>query len=306
MEYYHGPGRRGAYFEGWYLKHQGPEGELALIPAIHQRRGGERSATIQVITADQTRIFSFPERAFQAWEDQFKVRVSGNWFSQDGVYVDLEEGDFSLKGELRYGPFTRLESDIMGPFRRVPAMECVHTVLSMAHPLEGLLCLNGRYLDFSHGTGYIEGDRGRSFPRTYLWTQCCWQERQKGSIMLSIAHIPILVGGFTGCICQIWFGGRSYRMATYQGVKVVQWGKEGARLRQGDLELSVDLVRESGQPLRAPVSGQMERTIHESLCATVRYRLWERGKLMFDRTDELASYEYADEGKKRRGRGRYS
>lgn len=51
---------RGAYFEGWYLKHQGPEGELALIPAIHQRRGGERSATIQVITADQTRIFSFP------------------------------------------------------------------------------------------------------------------------------------------------------------------------------------------------------------------------------------------------------
>ena len=158
MEYYHGPGRRGAYFEGWYLKHQGPEGELALIPAIHQRRGGERSATIQVITADQTRIFSFPERAFQAWADQFKVRVSGNWFSQDGVYVDLEEGDFSLKGELRYGPFTRLESDIMGPFRRVPAMECVHTVLSMAHPLEGLLCLNGRYLDFSHGTGYIEGD----------------------------------------------------------------------------------------------------------------------------------------------------
>ena len=124
--------------------------------------------------------------------------------------------------------------------------------------------------------------------------------------MLSSAHIPILVGGFTGCICQIWFGGRSYRMATYQGVKVVQWGKEGARLRQGDLELSVDLVRESGQPLRAPVSGQMERTIHESLCATVRYRLWERGKLMFDRTDELASYEYADEGKKRRGRGRYS
>ena len=101
-------------------------------------------------------------------------------------YVDLEEGDFSLKGELRYGPFTRLESDIMGPFRRVPARGCVHTVLSMAHPLEGLLCLNGRYLDFSHGTGYIEGDRGRSFPRTYLWTQCCWQERQKGSIMLSI------------------------------------------------------------------------------------------------------------------------
>lgn len=123
--------------------------------------------------------------------------------------------------------------------------------------------------------------------------------------MLSIAHIPVLVGGFTGCICQIWFGGRSYRMATYQGVKIVRWGKEGAFLRQGDLELSVDLVQESGQPLRAPVSGQMERTIHESLCATVRYRLWERGELIFDRTDERASYEFSDEGKKRRGRGRH-
>lgn len=165
MEYYHGPGRRGAYFEGWYLKHQGPEGELALIPAIHQRRGGERSATIQVITADQTRIFSFPERAFQAWADQFKVRVSGNWFSQDGVYVDLEEGDFSLKGELRYGPFTRLESDIMGPFRRVPAMECVHTVLSMAHPVGGAALPERAVFGFLPWNGIYRGGQGEVVPQ---------------------------------------------------------------------------------------------------------------------------------------------
>lgn len=94
MEYYHGPGRRGAYFEGWYLKHQGPEGELALIPAIHQRRGGERSATIQVITADQTRIFSFPERAFQAWRTSLRFesaetgfpRTESMWIWRKGIF----------------------------------------------------------------------------------------------------------------------------------------------------------------------------------------------------------------------------
>ena len=39
----------------------------------------------------------------------------------------------------------------------------------------------------------------------------------------------------------------------------------------------------------------MERTIHESLCAKVRYRFWHGKELLFQHTDSHASFEYASE-----------
>ena len=58
------------------------------------------------------------------------------------------------------------------------------------------------------------------------------------------------------------------------------------------LTAPVHLRRE--RPLRAPVEGSMGRTIHESLCAGVRYRFWHGGTLLFCHTDYQASFEYAD------------
>lgn len=294
MKHYSTPTRRGPYFEGWYLKHQWQEGEFAVIPAVHQGKRGRREVTIQVITQAQVRQFSFPESSFELWPNLFQLRVGDNWFSQDGIRLDLEDGDFSLKGELRYGPFSPLRSDIMGPFRYVPFLQCRHGVLSMGHRVDGLLAFNGSKSIITNGMGYIETDCGRSFPKRYLWTQCCWRERQHGSLMLSIAHIPLPAGGFTGCICQVLFAGRSYRLATYRGVKIKRWDEAGAELCQGELRLTADLLEGSGQPLRAPVSGQLVRAITESLRATVRYRFWEGERLVFDHVDGRASFEYAD------------
>ena len=55
----------------------------------------------------------------------------------------------------------------MGPFRFIAGMECSHGVISMMHSLEGTIEINGEIVDFSGGTGYIETDRGRSFPSAY-------------------------------------------------------------------------------------------------------------------------------------------
>lgn len=112
-----------------------------------------------------------------------------------------------LRGAVGFGAFTRLVSDIMGPFRFLPGMECSHGVISMTHALEGALSINGRTLDFTGGTGYIETDRGRSFPRAYLWAQCAWGGHS--GFMLSAATIPLPLGGFTGCICALVHGGTS-------------------------------------------------------------------------------------------------
>ena len=243
-KYYHGAKKRGPYFEGWYLKCQTREGAaLALIPACHIDREGRCGASLQVVADGQAWWLAYPDAEFRAFGEMFCVRVGRSLFTRRGMCLDIEEDELSLHGTVRCGPFTPLRSDIMGPFRFLPAMECAHGVLSMAHPLEGSVTLNGKTLDFSGGVGYIETDRGRSFPERYLWTQCVWQGDRPGSLMLSIATIPLAGLRFTGCICAVCCGGREYRLATYRGARVERWSGAGAVIRQGKYRLSVELLK---------------------------------------------------------------
>lgn len=294
-KYDHGGGKRGPYFEGWYLKHRTREGEaLALIPACHMDPAGRRGASLQVLSDQQSWWLAYPGTEFHAAEQVFRVRLGESLFTGQGMRLHVEREGLSLHGTVRYGPFTPLRSDIMGPFRFLPGMECAHGVLSMGHPLEGSVTLNGKRMDFSGGTGYMETDRGRSFPRAYLWTQCVWQESALNSLMLSVAAIPLAGIQFTGCICAVVYGGKEYRLATYRGARAEQWRGSGAVIRQGKYRLTAELLEGRGCPLRAPAEGVMGRTVHESLRAVVRYRFWEGETLLFDHTDRGAGFEYAE------------
>ena len=294
MGFFRGRTKTGPYFEGWYFKHQNPQGQtLALIPAFHIDREGRRTASLQVISKDQAWWLEYPEAQLQVSRQPFQVQIGQSSFGSQGIDLHIQQDNLSLCGSLHYGPFTALRSDIMGPFRFFAGMQCAHGVISMGHSLEGALELNGECLDFSGGTGYIETDRGRSFPSKYLWTQCVWGGPERGSLMLAIAAIPLPVGGFTGCICSVLYHGQEYRLATYRGAKIEKWSPSGAVIRQGQYRLEVELLNEQRQALRAPVEGRMERTIHESLCAEVRYRFWHGDNLSLQHTDSNASFEYS-------------
>ena len=296
MKYYHGAGRRGPYFEGWYLKCQTRDGRaLALIPAVHQDRTGRRSASLQVLAEDGAWWLEYPESALQASGELFQIWLDGSLFNRKGIWLNVEGRGLSLHGALQCGPFTPLKSDIMGPFRFLPGMECSHGVISMGHALEGTLTLNGAVLDFAGGTGYVETDRGRSFPSAYLWTQCAWREARCSSLMLSIADIPLAGVSFTGCICAVLYNGREYRLATYRGARVERWSADGAQIRQGIYRLEAERLEGEARLLRAPVEGGMGRTVGESLTACLRYRFWAGRTLLFEHTDRCASFEYAGE-----------
>ena len=294
MGFFRGTNRTGPYFEGWYFKHQNPQGQtLALIPAFHVDKEGCRTASLQVISKDQAWWLEYSETQLKVSQRLFQVQIGQSSFGHQGINLHIQQDNLSLCGSLHYGPFTALRSDIMGPFRFFAGMQCAHGVISMGHSLSGTLELNGECLDFSGGTGYIETDRGRSFPSKYLWTQCLWDGPDQGSLMLAIATIPLPVGGFTGCICSVLYHGQEYRLATYRGAKIEKWSPSGAVIRQGQYRLEVELLNEQRQALRAPVEGRMERTIHESLCAEVRYRFGYGNKLLFQHTDSNASFEYS-------------
>ena len=294
MGFFHSTEGTGPYFEGWYFKHQSPQGQaLALIPAFHMDGEGRRTASLQVISRDRAWWLEYPASQLQVSRKPFQVRLGQSRFGEEGISLQIQRDGLSLRGTLRYGPLAALRSDIMGPFRFFAGMQCAHGVISMGHSLSGALELNGEPLDFSGRIGYIETDRGRSFPQRYLWTQCVWEGAERASLMLAAATIPLPVGGFTGCICAVLYGGREYRLATYRGARIEGWSSSGAAIRQGRYRLEAELLSERRQALRAPAEGRMERTIHESLQAEVRYRFWQGRELLFQHTDPNASFEYS-------------
>lgn len=176
--------------------------------------------------------------------------------------LSIHTPGLSLVGTVHYHEPAPLRYDIMGPFSLLP-METHHTVVSMSHGLSGSLRLNGRPLRFDGGRGYIEGDRGRSFPKQYAWVQCN-AFSQDASIMLSIAQIPLGPARFWGCIGVVWLGGREYRFATYKGVRILHRSRDRLEVVQGSHRLAVEPAAEIGHKLAAPSGGRMVRTIHEN------------------------------------------
>lgn len=123
---------------------------------------------MQAITNEQAWYLDYPVSAFTASQDSLNIVIGENCFSEAGLHLNVEREGLSLHGVVEFGPFQTLKSDIMGPFRWLTNMECVHSVFSMRHTLRGQLEINNDVLDFNGGIGYIEADRGRSFPTTYL------------------------------------------------------------------------------------------------------------------------------------------
>lgn len=282
------PLRRRAYFEGWYFKQQSKTGTIAFIPALHVGGKGKASASLQVITDRRSCSVTFPREALYVNRKQFFIRLGNSTFTEQGCSLDVKMRDCNLQGALSFGPFTPPAYDIMGPFRMVPGMECRHSVFSLYHPVDGALTFNGRQFLFENGSGYLEGDRGTSFPKRYLWTQCSWKGN---SIMLSVADIPFGGRSFVGCVGIVYYEGREYRLATYRGARLLYVNGSSVLLRQGNLILRVKLLEGQGHPLQAPQRGDMTRIIHEKSSCRVQYTCSIKNRTLFDFTGEHSSFE---------------
>ncbi len=274
------------FFYGWYFKCQSDEQTLAVIPAIHGT-GCTRTCSIQIIMDNNAWTIPFAGNAFR--RKGKNISIGENQFGEKGIRLKIDTPQIRILGKLHFGRLFPLKYDIMGPFAFVPLMECRHSVWSMRHTVTGNMSVNGRIYSFQNALGYWEGDRGRSFPKEYLWTQCFFKN---GSLMLSVADIPIAGMHFTGIIGTILWQGKEYRLATYLGARVVQNHSKAVRVIQGDLELNVRLTENSGQPLKAPTKGTMIRTIRESASGRAFYEFKKKGCTLFAFETDRASFEY--------------
>ena len=274
------------YFCGCYFRCQSDRQTLAVIPSVHRTKDSD-FCTIQLITDSESFNIRFPYSTFQERDDH--ITIAGSHFGPDGIMLDIQSDAFCASGCVKFGAFTPLRYDIMGPFRYVPFMQCRHSVFSLHHTVNGELTVNGVPYLFQNGIGYIEGDRGYSFPKEYVWMQCSFPN---GALMLSVADIPLGRFRITGVIGVFYLHGKEYRLATYLGAKAVKISLEEIIVRQGKFTLTVHPKEISGHTLLAPEDGMMVRRIREHPSCGIHFRFERDGFLLLDLDATNAAFEY--------------
>lgn len=294
---YHGDGKRGVFFEGWYLKLISRDlgNRWAVIPGIFKHPDpAQAHAFIQVLNGMTGEVVyhRFEVDIFKASSRTFEVEIGGSRFDSDGIVLDLAGPDQTLRGEVHFSelnpwPVRWHSPGVMGPFRFVPLMQTYHGVLSLDHRLEGTLKVNRRKVEFSGGRGYIEKDWGKTFPRAYIWTQSNHFSEPGISLTASAATIPWLGSWFRGFLVGFWFRGTLYRFTTYLGStleslrvsdQTVRWVLRGTRRSSPDRKhpgyrLIVEIERGAGGLLSSPELDGMTPRILESLTANLKVAL---------------------------------
>jgi len=276
----------GNYFRGLYYRCQSDTQTLAIIPSFHITKAGV-SANIQIITDNAAYSASFSCQELPNTDQPFSIGDSR--FGDTGISLNVRTEKLHASGELRFGPFTPIAYDIMGPFRLIPFLQCSHSVFSMKHCVKGELTVNGIRYPFDNADGYLEGDRGRSFPKAYAWTQCFFPE---GSLMLSVADVPFGPLHITGVIGILLIREKEYRFATYLGAKAVKIENGAVTICQGRQVFTAKRLDNPGHPLHAPVGGAMGKLIYENPSCRAYYRFEDNGVTLLELEAENAAFEF--------------
>lgn len=281
------------YFEGWFFKQSNATNCITFIPSYHIDEAGTFRAFLQIIKDNEYYCVEYNKDEFSINHKDFIINIGNNRFSKQGIELNISNNYINISGKISFGNFCPPRYNVMGPFAMCAFIECAHSVFSLKHSVNGYIVINNVRYDFQSGTGYIEGDRGRSFPQKYLWTECNINDNEETVVMISIATVKLFNIKFKGSICLVLIKDKEYRIATYLGAKILDFSKYRAEIKQRNYLLVAEQLSESPLDLKAPVDGVMKRIIKESPTCKVRYRFYIKGKLVLDRTCDNASFEFS-------------
>lgn len=303
---YHGFDAKPPFFEGWYYKlvSKDHKHKYSIIPGVYLATEQNKShCFVQVFNSedDAVNYHRYPIDAFKAEKDRFEIQVGPNTFRSDQISLAIDDELGRVQGSLKFEslnpwPIRFLSPGAMGRFAWVPFMECYHGVVSMDHTIHGKLKIDGDFVDFSGGSGYIEKDWGKQFPSAWIWGQSNHFDHPGVSLMISVAVIPWLRSFFGGFIIGLLYEGRILRFATYNGSKIdtvdVDDKEVHLEVRNTRYRLKIRALRVEGGLLQAPTKVEMGRRIMETLNAKISIRLENRdGEILYEGTGENAGLE---------------
>lgn len=292
--FFQGNLNKNRYFEGWYFKHVSINRQhvFSFIPGVSLTKTDKHSF-IQVINGitGKTWNIKYPLSAFGFAKNEFKIKVGNSEFSENSIVLNIDTDDLKVSGDLKFTDLVKFPSSwfspgIMGWYSFVPFMECKHGIVSVLHGLKGSLEVNNAVINFSGGSGYIEKDWGTSFPESWIWLHCNTFNQPDISFTFSVAKIPWLGNFFIGHICFLYLQGKFYLFATYNNSKI---RKLTFKNREINIEISnkthilkVKAVQNMSGELKAPVTGEMNRIIKESIDSTIEIELSDtKNQLLF-------------------------
>ncbi|MER2064217.1 MAG: tocopherol cyclase family protein, partial [Alkalibacterium sp.] len=278
-----GTDAKAPYFEGWYVKATDPEQDftLALIPGIALFNDEESFVQYNLFYKGKTLSgkITFPVEDFTVVNEPYSILMPRFVLSENGVKAHLNDEKNDLLVDLTFGDFLPLEQSIylpsiMGPFEYIK-MPCSHDVVSMQHIVSGTVVINGEKISLSKGKGYIEKDRGSTFPSEYVWAQTnTFNENSNVSFFLSVAAIDLKLVDFTGNIAVFHDGTKEHRFATYLGSRAevnIDPDRQGYMVRLFDprKSLTVKVSLLNSDELIAPMNDSMDYAIKETVKADI-------------------------------------
>lgn len=292
---FQGSKRRKNYFEGWYFKHVSADRQnvYAIIPGISLSENDSHSF-VQVLNGltGEAFYYRYPVSSFKASGRALSVDVGQSSFSSNGIRLNLNDNRVKIQGELVYGslnayPATLTRPGIMGWYSFVPLMECKHGIVSTGHPLDGMIGINGKTINFDSGKGYIEKDWGKSFPESWIWLHCNTFKESDASFTFSVAKIPWVGSFFIGFISYLRFGNQFYNFSTWSkaAIEILEYEDNVLSLVIVNRKHRMVIKAVNNMPgnLRAPVMGSMTRIIKETVDAGIELRLEDTaGNILFE------------------------
>jgi len=284
-EVFQGNLRKKHYFEGWYFKNVTHDliHTFSFIPGVSLVRN-DPHAFIQIISANHgiTDYIRYPLDKFKWDKRRLFLQIGSSTFTDKGMTLSLGNERINLSGQIDFNniikyPGSIFSPGIMGWYSFVPFMECNHEIVSVNHDLHGKLTVNGSLIDFDNGKGYIEKDWGVSFPEAWIWMQSNNFMEQSTSFTFSIAKIPWLGRYFIGFIAFLYFNKKFYLFSTYNKSIISEINQNrktvDVTLKNKKYILKVRVNKNSFGDLVAPVSGEMSRSIKESIDSEIHLRL---------------------------------
>lgn len=288
---FHGETIKKSYFEGWYYKITSDTFSLSIIVGINKNTKDDHGfiQTLDTISGKEQYIRYDIAQVCMS-NNPFYIRMGENYFYSDMLILNIEH-QVSIKVHTQLGDFHYLNSTIyaptiMGPFSYLPFMECVHAVYSLYHRYIGKIEINNKEMPVSNAVGYIEKDRGTSFPQSYFWLQSNhMKEQKKASLFLSIASIPLSKLHFTGIIMVIMLDEKQLRFGTYYGAKVKVIKKinnNGYKIiiKQGKYCICIKVYLGKIFTLSAPSMGEMKHNAYETLSANGVIHIYKNSRLL--------------------------
>lgn len=260
-------------FEGWYFRISDHQCSIAMIVGISNERDNEHAfiQTLDTISR-QSQYIRFPLTELHICDQPFSLRYQNNVFTLNGISLHLKS-KVNIQMNISFKEMTKLQStryapNIMGPFAYLKQMECIHSIISTTHCAYGTLQIQGQSFQIM-GRGYIEKDRGVSFPKHYLWIQSNQCIEKPATFFMAIAHIPLHHIQFQGIIALLEVAGKQYRFGSYYGA-IARTLKETqdasyVGVYQGLWRMYLKLEHGSKYPLIAPKHGAMGPKVMEGL-----------------------------------------